>query len=228
MRGARTGPFGRGRSAGTSSLGRVRWTRHPLTRAAALAASVYLVIAYADERSTWFWAGIVLTVLNLVGILARAGSSSPARPRDASPLVVDPDTTSARLSELLDDPSVASAWATAPPEWVQVAYLDDPAGPLGPVPARGLADFVWLAREGLDWQVSVGDEVKPYLDLDAPDEGDPILRILRTHPAVVEAWHEDREVYVLRPSHELPLDRVARLAARALATGQVEAAARLR
>lgn len=204
----------------------MKWTRHPLTRAAALAASVYLVIAYADERSGWFWLGLVLVVLNVAGMVA-AGRSW-ARDVPAVPDQPDPDASSVRLAQLLDDQTVMSAWATAPPEWTQVAYLDDPAGPLAPAPADDVANYVWLARDGLDWQIAVGDEVKPYLDLDAADAEDPVLRVLRSHPAVVEAWHEDREVYVVRPSHELPLERIARLAARALATGQVEAAARRR
>jgi hypothetical protein len=197
-----------------------------LTRAAALAASVYLVIAYADERSGWFWLGLVLVVLNVVGMVAAGRSWA----RDVPPVreQPDPEARSVRLEQLLHDQTVASAWATAPPEWVQVAYLDDPSGPLGPMPAHELAGFVWLARDGLEWQVAVGDEVKAYLDLDAPDDEDPVLRVLRGHPAVTEAWHEDREVYVVRPSHELPLERFARLAARALATGHVQAAARRR
>lgn len=203
----------------------MRWTRHPLTRAAALAASVYLVIAYADERSGWFWLGLVLVVLNLAGIVAAGRSWA----RDAPPVQDQPDAyaSSVRLAQLLGDQTVASAWATAPPEWAQVAYLDDPAGPLGPVPSQELAGFVWLARDGDEWQVAVGDEVKPYLDLDAPEDDDAVLRVLRSHPAVAEAWHEDREVYVVRPRHQMPLDRFARLAARALASGQVAAARRL-
>lgn len=196
-----------------------------MTRAAALAASVYLVIAYADERGTWFWVGLLLVVLNLTGLVAQVRSrgrvSEPVQPAS------DLDADSVRLVDVLGDPAVVSAWATAPPSWVQVAYLDDPSGPLEPAPAAALAAYVWLARDGEEWQVAVGDEVKPYLDLDAPEDDDAVLRVLRSHPAVAEAWHEDREVYVVRPRHTMPLDRFARLAARALASGQVAAAGRL-
>lgn len=194
-------------------------------RAAALAASLYLVIAYADERGTWFWVGLLLVVLNVTGLVAQVRS----RARAAQPVQPAPDldADSVRLVDVLGDPAVVSAWATAPDHWAQVAYLDDPSGPHEPASAAGLAAFVWLVRDGEEWQVAVGDEVKPYLDLDAAEDEDAILAVLRSHPAVAEAWHEDREVYVVRPHHSLPLDRFARLAARALASGQVAAARRL-
>lgn len=201
-----------------------------MVRVAALAASVYLVIAHAAELDSWFWIGLVLVVLNLAGLVGQrrsAALSDVPAPR-ASAVFEGADSeqegVETRLVDLLDDPAVASAWAAAPEQWQQVAYLDDPEEAIGPVSAEELAEYVWLAREGLEWQISVGDEVKPYLDLDAPEDRDPILRVLRAHLAVADAWHEDREVYVVRSAHELALDWFAPLAAGALATGQVEAA----
>lgn len=196
-----------------------------MTRAAALAASVYLVIAYAEERSFFFWVGLVLVALNVTGILARARASrSGARP---GPVRADPGAVTARLSELLHDPAVATAWATAPTHWVQVTDPDGPGGP-GHVAAAGeLARFARVARDGIEWQVAVEHGLQPFLDLDAAEQDDAILAVLRGHPVVDEAWRAGREVYVVRPRHEIPLDRFARLAARALATGQVTAAARL-
>lgn len=197
-----------------------------MTRAAALAASVYLVIAYAEERSFFFWVGLVLVALNVTGILAQARSSRRgARPR---PVRADPDADAARLSELLHDPAIATAWATAPTHWVQVTDPDGPGGPGRVVAAPELARFARVSRDGSEWRLEVEDGLEPFLDLDAAEQDDAILAVLRGHPIVVEAWRAGREVYVVRPRYEIPLDRFARLAARALAAGQVHAASRLR
>lgn len=201
-----------------------------MTRAAALAASVYLVIAYAGERSLFFWVGLVLVALNVAGILAQARSSrSRALPE---PVRADPDATSARLSELLHDPAVAAGWATAPAYWVRVT---DPDGRHDPtddvVPAAVLARHVRVAlqvAEESEWHVVVEAAAQPFLDLDATDVDDAVLGVLRAHPLVAEARHAQREVYVARLHREVALDRFARLAARALAAGQVRAASRLR
>lgn len=204
-----------------------------MTRAAALAASVYLVIAYAGERSLFFWVGLVLVALNVAGILAQARSSrSRARPE---PVRADPDATSARLSELLHDPAVAAGWATAPAYWVRVTDPDDPDGRHDPtddvVPAAVLARHVRVAlqvAEESEWHVVVEAAAQPFLDLDATDGDDAVLGVLRAHPLVAEARHEQRGVYVVRLHRAVALDRFARLAARALAAGQVQAASRLR
>ncbi len=196
-----------------------------MTRAAALAASVYLVIAYAEERSFFFWVGLVLVALNVTGILAHARSSRRgARP---GPVRADPDADAARLSELLHDPAISTAWATAPTHWVQVTDPDGPGGPGRVVAAPELARFARVARDGSEWRLEVEDGLAPFLDLDAAEQDDAILAVLRGHPVVVEARRAGRDVYVVRPRHEIPLDRFARLAARALAAGQVAAAARL-
>lgn len=204
-----------------------------MTRAAALAASVYLVIAYAEERSLFFWVGLVLMALNVAGILAQARSSrSRALPE---PVRADPDATSARLSELLHDPAVAAGWAAAPAYWVRVTDPDDPDNRHDPtgdvVPASVLARHVRVAlevAEESEWHVVVEATAQPFLDLDATDDDDAVLGVLRAHPLVAEARHEERGVYVVRLHRAVALDRFARLAARALAAGQVHAASRLR
>lgn len=195
----------------------------------ALAAAIYLVVAHATDRGPWFWVGLVLVALNVGGIVTQARSSrgpvaagTPAPDPEAAP-----EVSSVRLVELLTDPAVAAAWASAPAEWVQVSYLDDPSGPVDPMPAVELAEWVWLSRDRWSWDIAVGDELKPFLDLDAPDDQDAVLGVLRAHPAVAEAWHEDREVYVVQLRDDLPLDTFAPLAARALAAGQIDAAGRL-
>ena len=63
-----------------------------MTRAAALAASVYLVIAYAEERSLFFWVGLVLVALGGVtfALALRARLRYLAAHRVAEPDRMDP------------------------------------------------------------------------------------------------------------------------------------------
>lgn len=186
-----------------------------MVRAAAIAASIYLVATHADRLDEWFWAGLVLLVMNAVSLVAQVRARS-RQPRGPEPREGD----DVRLADLLTDHSVAVAWATAPEWWEQVAHLEED---LGPVFARELAEFVWITVDGDEWSIGLGDEVKPYVDLDAPEDRDAVLTVLRAHPAVAEAWHEDRELYVVRTALPLEQDRFARLAARALASGHNEA-----
>lgn len=205
----------------------MRWLRHPLARTAALAAAVSLVITRAAEMDGWFWAGLVLAVLNVIGLVGESRSRRRADPPAPPPRPMGgTGDVDVRLADLLADPAVASAWGTAPEQWQQVAHLDAPGSLIGAVAASELAELVWLSHEGEEWHIGLGGEVEPYVDLDADEAFDPVLRILRAHPAVADAWHEDREVYVVQPRYEIALDRFARLAALALATAQVEAAAR--
>lgn len=192
-----------------------------MVRAVAIAASIYLVVTHADRLDEWFWAGLLLLVMNTLSVLAQVRARGAAEP--VGP--VREEGEDVRLVDLLGDPAVAVAWATAPVDWQQVAHLEED---LGPTSARELAEFVWLTVEGDEWSIGLGDEVKPYVDLDTPEEQDAVLQVLRTHPAVAEARHEDRELYVVRTKLPLDQDRFARLAARALASGQNEAARRRR
>lgn len=216
----------------------MEWTRSPWMRAIAMAASLALIVRYWDDRGGWFWFGVVLLVLNTLGLLAaRAGGdvaggdradgggavarSGPGVQPSPAPELEGADR---RLSELLDLPGVAAALAAGPPQWRQVSYLDDP---VGPAPVDELAAYVWLSRDDDDWELAVGDEVKPYVDLDVDEEGDPVLGVLLGHPAIDSAWHEDREVYRATASAPMTLEDFATLAARALVAHHLDAVRRL-
>jgi hypothetical protein len=88
-------------------------------------------------------------------------------------------------------PGVAAAFAAGPPLWRQVSYLDDTR--FEPTTAAELAAFVWIENDQ-GWAIGLGDEVKPYVDLDMDEAHDPVIGVLENHPAVGEAFHEDREV----------------------------------
>ena len=183
-------------------------------RAIALAASVGLVVIHWDTRGAWFWVGVALVVLNVAGLATRSRTvAAPAQEEGGS----------YRLAELLFVPGVAAALATGPELWRQVSYLDDP--PLEPMPARELAAYVWVADHG-DWTIGLGDELKPYLDLDLDEAEDPVIGVLRAHPAVADAWHEDREVYRVETRRRISTEDFAELAARALVSHHVHVAAR--
>ena len=200
----------------------MEWTRSPLMRAIALTASVALVVAHWDDRGTWFWVGVALTVLNLLGIWsAKTRAGRPDRPvgRPGDDEEAGGDH---RLVELLSLPGVAAALAEGPPVWQQVSYLDDPMGPLEPMPVEELAEYIWLERDH-GWAIGLGDELKPYLDLDIPEEDDPVVAVLKSHPAVEDAYHEDREVYRVELRGQLSTEEFAELAARALVSHHVDA-----
>lgn len=203
----------------------MEWTRSPLMRALALAASVGLVVVHWDERGAWFWVGVALVVLNVAGFLAsRSSSPGGALTGPESGVSADSDAEEHRLDELLALPGVAAALAAGPEVWRQVSYLDDP---LGSTTAEELAEFIWLEHHDDGWAIGLGDEVKPYLDLDVPEEDDPIIAVLKGHPAVEDAYHEDREVYRVEQRRPLSTEEFAELATRALVSHHVQAAARL-
>lgn len=197
----------------------MEWTRSPLMRAIALTASVALVVVHWGDRGTWFWVGIALTVLNFLGIWsAKARAARPDRPGDR-PGGDEEQGGSHRLVELLSLPGVAAALAAGPSVWQQVSYLDDP---LGPMAVDELAEYVWLERDH-GWAIGLGDELKPYLDLDLPEEDDPVVAVLKSHPAVEDAYHEDREVYRVEQRGPISTEEFAELAARALVSHHVDA-----
>lgn len=204
----------------------MEWTRSPLMRAIALAASLTLVVTHQDDRDPWFWVGVGLTVLNVVGFV-RARSSGPLpaddHPADGQPEDGHPeDGRSHRLAELVSVPGVAAAFAEGPPVWQQVSYLDDP---LGPAPVEELMEFVWVENHD-GWEIGLGDELKPYLDLDLDETDDPVIEVLRAHPGVEDAYHEDREVYRIEERRPLGTEEVAELCARALVAHHVHALGR--
>ena len=190
-------------------------------RSLALAASAALVVIHADERGRWFWVGLALVVLNVGGFLSRRlradqGASSAGHG--------DESGRSHLLAELLSLPGVAAALADGPRVWRQVSHLDATA--FEPTPAEELAEFVWLEQDDEGWTIALGDEVKPYVDLDMDEAVDPVISVLESHPAVERAVHEDREVYRIEQRRALSTTEVAELTARALVSHHLRAAGR--
>jgi hypothetical protein len=209
----------------------MEWTRSPLMRTIALTASVALILIHWDERGAWFWVGVALVVLNLIGFLTTRSQAVPDGERftgSQSPgdLPLDrqrEDGQSHRLEELLSLPGVAAAFAAGPQLWRQVSYVYDTQ--FEPTTAEELAAFIWIENhEG--WAIGLGDEVKPYVDLDIDETDDPLISVLKAHPAVEEAFHEDREVYTIEQRQPISTEEFAELAARALVSHHVHAAAR--
>lgn len=86
---------------------------------------------------------------------------------------------------------------------------------LEPTTAEELAAFVWIENDE-GWAIGLGDEVKPYVDLDIDEADDPVTHVLENHPAVEDAFHEDREVYRIEQRRPISTEEFAELAARAL------------
>lgn len=196
--------------------------RSPLVRGIALVASLALVLIHWSDRGMWFWIGLALVVGNVVGIIrGRSQADRPPPPADAP---VHEQPQSHRLADLLHVSGVSTAIAAGPDRWRQVSYLDDE--PLEPVRPEELAAHIWLERHDA-WEIGLGDEVKPYLDLDIDEETDPIVRVLADHPAVADAYHEDREVYRVEERRPMRVEEFAALAARALVPHHIHVADRL-
>jgi hypothetical protein len=190
---------------------------------------VYLAVLVTEkEWSTVPWFAALL-VINLVlwwvhlrssrreeaglGLAGRTGLTEPG---------VD-----ATIAELLDRPAVAAAWSARPDVWRQVSYIEE--GDDLATPAEDVAESIWITsddEEG-EWSVSVGDELKPLLDLDVDEDEDPLVLTLRSHPAVAEAGHMDREVYVATLRAPLTLDEFTVLAIRGLLAHHDDAVRRL-
>ncbi len=198
------------------------FTRSPVMRAVALVASLALVVLHWDDRGTWFWIGLVLLVANATGIVRARRSGRPSA--SAAPTPSTPSNrASYRLAEMSHVPGVATAVAAGPAQWRQVSYLGDFA--VDPVSPLELAEHIWLERDDA-WEIGLGDEVKPYLDLDIDEDADPIVRVLRDHPAVADAYHEDREVYRVEERRPIGVEEFAALAARALVSHHLLVAGR--
>jgi hypothetical protein len=104
-----------------------------------------------------------------------------------------------------------------------VSYLHDTE--FEPTTGEELAAFIWIENDE-GWTIGLGDEVKPYVDLDIDEADDPVISVLKAHPAVEEAFHEDREVYRIEQRRPIGTEEFAELAARALVSHHVHAAAR--
>jgi hypothetical protein len=199
-------------------------------RSLALAASVALVVIHRDERGAWFWVGLALVVLNVGGFLTTSSRADRGERSTASHCPGDLALDSAcegrqshRLDELLSLPVVAAAFATGPRLWRQVSYLDDTQ--FEPTTAEELAAFVWIENDE-GWAIGLGDELKPYVDLDIDEAVDPVITVLKNHPAVSDAFHEDREVYRIEQRRPISTEEFAELAAWALVSHHMHAATR--
>lgn len=204
------------------------WTRSRGMRVAAFACAVALVVVYREERNGFFWLGAGLVVLNVVSLLRwrRASSRGEDGAGEGATAQATPgsDVDEWLLADLLTLPGVRQALGDGPDRWRQVAYLHDET--FDPVAPTELAQFIWIQRDD-DWSLALGDEVKPFIDLDVPEDDDAVVQVLREHPEVNEAWHEDREVYAVASRRTLATETFAALAVRALVAGQRAAARRL-
>jgi len=209
----------------------MEWTRSPLMRTIAVTAAVALIVIHSDARDGWFWVGVAVVVLNVVGFLTTrshgdGGGEPVTGPQMLGDVYVDrpdADGESHRLSELITLPGVAAAFALGPQLWRQVSYLDDTQ--FDPTTPDELAAFMWIEKDE-GWAIGLGDEVKPYVDLDIDEADDPVISVLEAHPAVEDAFHEDREVYRIVQRQPISTEEFAELAARALVAHHVHAAAR--
>lgn len=225
----------------------MQWARSNTFRGLVVGMLVVFVVIQGTERA-WVWLGIgtALLVLNLVSWRRQHGRGAThpqAAPRHApsrhattraSTCLLMPDGVDATLSELLERSPVQQAWNTGPAVWRQVSYLEDRDDL--ELRADEVADYVWIstyddetiAQTQAHWAVGVGDELKPLLDLDVPEEEDPLVAMLASHPSVAEAVHSDREQYHVVLRAPITLDDMAALAARGLIAHHLDAVRRLR
>ena len=145
--------------------------------------------------------------------------SQPATPEPA----VDAGTDSEIMLGRPDMPEVVAAFEAGPAEWCQVSGLNNQR--FDPVPWRFIAEHVWLGFDE-DWTIALEDEVKPFVDLDLDPDDDPVLTVLKGHPAISDAWHEDREVYGVDCRGDITVVEFAELVARALVVHHVQARSR--
>jgi hypothetical protein len=131
--------------------------------------------------------------------------SSPRLPAYALP-GVEPLRTSQhgqqldyRGDQLVTLPSVAAALARAPEVFLAVA---DPDADLqeNALPREVLCRVLDLgSRDGLEWELGLGDEVKSIVDTGCDLVSEDLLeQALAAQPDVNDAYHVDREVFNVR------------------------------
>ncbi|QIK74292.1 hypothetical protein [Nocardioides piscis] len=213
----------------------MEWTRSKTFRGFVIALlAIFLVIQVAQRD--WPWVGVMtaLLVANIASWRAQQNRSlqprAPAVPKGA----LVPPGVDVTLRELLDRPAVRQAWSTAPVVWQQVSYLDDEENLS--LTADEVANFVWVSThdvgpsqtQSAHWSVGIGDELKPVLDLDVPEDEDALTATLADSPAVGEVAHMDREDYEVTLAAPMTLDEIAALAAQGLIAHHLDAVRRLR
>ena len=194
------------------------WTRSIPFRLVVIALLLVVLVANAADGD-WTWVALAgaLLVLNVVGLgvqlraRARPAAVGPTPPLPRQDDGVMVGTTLAALAPQV--PEVAAAWAEGPQTWEQVSLLEEVTEPW---PAAEVLEHVYVESDGETWRVAVEDDIFSLVDLDMPEEEDPLLATLRSHPAVADAWHADREVYEAELGAPLELPGFAALAARGL------------
>ena len=132
-----------------------------------------------------------------------------------------PDVAEVSLADVRDLPRVAAAIAAAPSEWrgTTWAYGDEDEPVDASASLEELLDWIWVAADDGVWSLSLGEELKPLVDLDADEEDDPVLVTLLEEPRVRRAYHEDRELYCVEVASPLSAEDAAALFLRALTRG---------
>ena len=137
-----------------------------------------------------------------------------------------PDVAEVSLADVRDLPGVAAAIAAAPSEWRGTTWA---YGETEPVDASAsleeLLDWIWVGADDGVWSLSLGEELKPLVDLDADEEDDLVLLTLLEEPRVQRAYHEDRELYCAEVTSPLSAEDAAALFLRALTRGHEALAA---
>ena len=126
------------------------------------------------------------------------------------------------LADLRDEPAVAAVLAECPQIWRNCVDFDTSFDDPRRLDARlddDLLPTAWVSHEDGEWGLGLGDEWKPSVVLDAPEDADGILLTLRSDPRVTRAYHEDREVYRWSTAGAMPPAEAAALAVRALLAG---------
>lgn len=153
---------------------------------------------------------------NLLGKPRKAGGAAARHERQ-------PDVDEFTLDTMRTVPEVAAELASAPDVWRNCSYRDDENPDELDMPMAELLGYAYVSAQRGEWTFAVADELKPALDLDADEDTDAILTTLRAHPLVADAYHEDREVYIVEVADALPVEQAAALAARALVAGHRQA-----
>jgi hypothetical protein len=137
-----------------------------------------------------------------------------------------PDVAEVSLADVRDLPLVAAAIAAAPTEWGGTTWAYGEAEPVdASASLEELLDWIWVEADDGVWSLSLGEELKPLVDLDADEEDDPVLMTLLAEHRVHRAYHEDRELYCVEVTSPLSVEDAAALFLRALTRGHEALAA---
>jgi hypothetical protein len=115
---------------------------------------------------------------------------------------------------------VAAVLPDAPAAWRNCTSRDVDFDPDDlDLPLDHVLSVVSASAERGHWGFFILDEVWVTLDLDVDEDIDPIITTLRGHPAVRDAEHLDREVYVFDPLSSISAAQGAALVIQALLAG---------